>query len=398
MHPVNDIIGTKSNLLKNKTIVLGITGSIAAVETIKLSRELIRHGAKIIPVMSKSATKIIHPDAIWFATGKKPIIELSGDTEHVSLLGRVKKPADLFLICPATANTISKIAHGIDDNAITTFATTAIGSKIPMIIVPAMHLSMYDHKIIKENISKLKKNNIIFIKPNILKNKAKLPDQETIIAKVIRALSKNDYEDKKVLIIGGPTAEYIDDIRIIKNISSGKTAKNLAINAYYRGAYVELWYGSGTEKIPNYIKKTDFFTSNDIKELIQKTKMKNFDYIFLCAAISDYIPEKQKGKIKSKQKNLKIILNPNEKIIKKIRSSALKSKLIAFKAEEDDKDILEKSKKLLKENKLEFVIGNNIKGFKNDNNEIFIISDKKVISKKGKKQELTNYILDKVKT
>ena len=190
MHPVNDIIESKSKILKNKTIVLGITGSIAAVETIKLSRELIRHGAKVIPVMSKAATKIIHQDAIWFATGHKPIIELSGKTEHVSYLGRVKKPADLYLICPATANTISKISHGIDDTSITTFATTALGSKIPMIIVPAMHLSMYDNKIIKENIKKLKKNNVHFILPQIIKNKAKLPKQDKIIAEIIKKTYK----------------------------------------------------------------------------------------------------------------------------------------------------------------------------------------------------------------
>ena len=140
MHPADEIRGSKSNKLAKKKIVLGVTGSIAAVETVKLARELIRNGAEVFPVMTKSATKIIHPDALWFATGNKPIVELSGATEHVSFCGRVKYPADLLLISPCTANTISKIAHGIDDTTVTTFASTAIGSSVPIMIVPAMHL------------------------------------------------------------------------------------------------------------------------------------------------------------------------------------------------------------------------------------------------------------------
>ena len=258
MHPVNDIVETKGSFLKNKKIVLAVTGSIAAVETIKISRELIRYGAKVIPVMTKAATKIIHPDALWFATGKKPIIELTGDTEHVSYLGKVKKPADLLLICPATANTISKIAHGIDDTAVTTFATTAIGSKTPVIIVPAMHLSMYDHEIVQENIDKLKKIDINFIEPEIVKNKAKLCSNEKIVANVIKIIGKNDYKGKKVLVIGGPTQEYIDDIRVITNISSGQTAVNISKNAFFRGADVELWHGNIKSLIPEYIKKHTF--------------------------------------------------------------------------------------------------------------------------------------------
>ena len=116
MHPSDEIKGIKSKILLNKKIILGITGSIASVENIKLSRELIRHGAEVIPVMSKASTKIIHPDSLEFATGKKPILELTGKTEHVSYCGRVKEKANMLLISPCTANTISKIAHGIDDN------------------------------------------------------------------------------------------------------------------------------------------------------------------------------------------------------------------------------------------------------------------------------------------
>ncbi len=398
MHPVNDIIESKGNFLKNKKIVLAVTGSIASVETIKISRELIRYGAKIIPVISKAATKIIHPDALWFATGKKPITKLTGETEHVTYLGKVKEPADLLLICPATANTISKIAHGIDDTPVTTFATTAIGSKIPIIIVPAMHLSMYDHKIIQDNIKKLKKIGITFIEPDIIKNKAKLPTNEKIISTVIKNIGKKDYKGKKILVIGGPTEEYIDDIRVITNTSSGKTALNISKNAYLRGGDVELWHGDIKELIPDYIKKEKFFSNSDLKKLLERRKIKDFDYIFVPAAISDYIPEKKKGKIKSGKEKLIIELKPADKIIKNIRKLAPKSKIIGFKAEQNEKDIINKSNKLLKNNNLDYVIGNLITGFNKNKNKIWIVDQKKkTFSKKDTKENISNFILDKVK-
>jgi len=157
MHPINEIRGSKSKTLSGKRIVLGITGSIAAVECVKLARELTRHGAEVIPVMSKAATKIVHPDSIHFATGLEPIIELDGAVKHVELCGDTTGRADLLLIAPATANTISKMAQGIDDTSITTMASCALGSGMPIIIVPAMHNSMYTHGIITENIKRLKK-------------------------------------------------------------------------------------------------------------------------------------------------------------------------------------------------------------------------------------------------
>lgn len=398
MHPVEDIRGSKSKLLKGKVIVLGVTGSIAAVETIKLARELIRHGAEIIPVMSQAATKIIHSDSLWFATGKKPIVELSGATEHVSYCGQVKNPADMLLICPCTANTISKIAYGIDDTSVTTFATTAIGSKIPVVIVPSMHLSMYDHKIIQKNINKLKKLDITFIEPFIEKNKAKMPDIDKIVANVIRIIGKKDLTCKKILIIGGPTSEKIDDVRVISNRSSGKTAVFLAKNAFYRGADVELWYGAGAEPVPDYIKKTSIISVNDILKLVQTKNLKIYDSIIVCSAISDYIPIKQKGKISSDKEKLIVELKKAPKIISLLRKKAPKSKIIGFKVEDKKDKLPDKAINLLKKNSLDFVIGNMISGFECQENEIWIFDKNcKSIHKKGKKENLTNIILDLVK-
>jgi len=398
MHPADEIRGDKSKRLSKKRIVLAVTGSIAAVETIKLSRELIRHDAEVFPVMTPSATKIIHPDSLWFATGNKPIIELSGKTEHVSFCGRVKNPADLLLISPCTANTISKIAHGIDDTAVTTFATTAIGSDVPILIVPAMHLSMYDHKIVQENIKKCKKVGIKFIEPSIIKNKAKMVSIDEIVTYAIRETGKQDLSKRKILIIGGPTVEYIDDIRVITNRSSGKTAISLAINSFYRGADVELWYGSGREKPPNYIRTIGFKSINDISNLLKSKDLKKFDVIILCAALSDYIPRKYKGKIPSKKDKFVVEMLQAPKIIASLRKKAPNSKIIGFKVEENEFNLKEKARNLLKNNNLDFVVANTISGFDKDKNEIWIIDKMgKSIYKKGKKDRLADCILDKVK-
>lgn len=397
MHPADDLRGIKSKKLSKKRIVLGVAGSIAAVETVKLSRELIRHGADVIPVMTNAATKIIHPDALEFATSHKPIIELSGQTEHVFFCGLVKNPVDLLLICPCTANTLSKIAHGIDDTAVTTFATTAIGSGVPFVIVPAMHLSMYKHKVVQNNIEKCKELGITFIEPNIFQNKAKMPSIDEIVANVVINVGKQDLKEKNILIIGGATAEPIDDIRILTNKSSGKTAVSLANNAFERGANVEVWYGYAKETVPLYIPVKHFETIEDILSLLKSNK-KTFDAIIVCAAIADYLPKKHKGKISSGKNKLTIECSPAPKIIQKIREVEPKSKIIAFKVEENKKDLKEEALKLLSKNNLDVVVANTISAFGADENEILIIDkERKSITKKGKKEQLAGYILDTIK-
>jgi phosphopantothenoylcysteine decarboxylase/phosphopantothenate--cysteine ligase len=398
MHPSDDIKGIKSNILLNKKIVLGITGSIAAVENVKLSRELIRHGAEVIPVMTKAATKIIHPDSIEFSTGKKPILELTGKTEHVSNCGRVKEKADILLISPCTSNTLSKIAHGIDDNSVTTFASTAIGSRIPILIIPAMHISMYDHSIIKTNIKKLKKIGINFINPKIVRNKAKIADIEEIVSMIIRITGKNDLINKKILIIGGSTSESIDDVRFISNRSSGKTTLSFVINAFYRGGEVELWYGCSREVIPKFINTINFYSIKDLIKLLKTKDISKFDIIILCAAISDYTIDKVQGKIKTNKKKLILELKPSPKIISILRERAPNSIIVGFKLGEDEKNVIKEAKNLLKENKLNFVVANVISGIDSDKNKVWLLDEnEKKTMIKGYKLKITNDIFDIIK-
>lgn len=393
MHPSRDIYCSKSEKLRDKKIVVGVTGSIAAVETIKLIRELIRNGAEVFPVMTKNAQKIIHPESLFFASGRKTITEITGNVEHVSLCGDVKDKADLLLIAPCTANTISKIANGIDDTTVTTFATTAIGSEIPVIIVPAMHSSMYNHPIILENIRKLEKIGVNFIEPRMEEKKAKMPNVEVIVENAIRRIGENDLRNKKILIISGPTSEGIDDVRSITNRSSGKTGIGLAKNAFERGANVKLWYGNGTEKILDYVETERFVSAKDLEKKIKELK---YDIIVVCAAISDYTIKKYDGKIPSGKKEIILKLKPLPKIIKAIRRN-FKGFLAGFKLEShiSREKLLEKAYKYLKENNLDIIIANDIKNVKQYENEVIIVDKKRnVIMIKDRKEKIAEKILD----
>ena len=398
MHPAEELRGKKNNKLLHKRIVLGVTGSIAAVESIALARELIRHGATVYPVMTPAATRIIHPDALEFATSHKPVIQLTGQTEHVSWCGLVQDPVDLLLISPCTANTISKIARGIDDTPVTTCATTAIGSRVPVLLVPAMHLSMYDHKIVQKNIDICKEHGVLFIDPFISGNKAKLPEVDEIVETVIRTVGKRDLLNKKILIIGGATAEPIDDIRLLTNRSSGKTAVFLGINAFERGADVELWYGYATEPVPSYISYKRFETVTDLLKLMKNNSIKHFDSIIVCAAIANYIPKKQRGKIPSGKEKLSIECAQAPTILETLRSRVPHAKIIAFKTEEKKINVKRKTQQLLTKHHLDGAVGNTLAGFGAKDNEILILTKKgKSTWKKGKKEELASVILDMIK-
>jgi phosphopantothenoylcysteine decarboxylase/phosphopantothenate--cysteine ligase len=200
--------------LEGKTVIVGVTGSIAAVETIKLIRKLKRRGATVHVVTTPAARGILHPNALEYASQKPVINELTGKVEHVAFLGK-DGSADMLLIAPCTANTIGKVAHGIDDTPVTTCAVTAIGSGKPVVMVPAMHLSMYSQPLVRENINRLGEL-VHFVWPRIEEDRAKFADTREIVLTVERLLSQGDLAKKKVLITSGATIEAVDPIRILR--------------------------------------------------------------------------------------------------------------------------------------------------------------------------------------
>src|SRR5947207_11827739 len=185
MHPAERLRGRKSMKLQGKTIVLGITGSIAAVETVKLAHELIRHGAEVHAVLTRSATEIVHPNALQFATGNPVVTAITGSMEDMIMCGRDGK-ANLLLIAPCTANTMGKIAQGIDDTTVTTYAANALGSGMPILLAPAANESMMDNPAVAAKIRRVRELGVEFVEAKQQEAKEKIGDVETLVGRVIR--------------------------------------------------------------------------------------------------------------------------------------------------------------------------------------------------------------------
>lgn len=386
-----EITGKISNRLANKRIVIGMTGSVAVVEIVHLARLLMRNGAEVFAAMTLAAMDLIHPNLIEWATGNSVITELTGQIEHVHLCGQHPDKADLLLIAPSTANTIGKIAGGIDDTVVTTMATTALGTGIPIAIVPAMHATMYENPIVIENIKKLKKVGIVFIGPRIEEGKAKIASNDEILETVISLFTKKNFNGKKIVITAGPTRVWLDDIRFISNPSSGKMGIDIALEAASQGAEVILILGPTSEKVSNpYIKVIQIESPDNIISEIDK--LKEIDIFISAAAISDYKPKKVEGKIRSGKDNLEIQLIPTLKIIDYVKTKFPKSKIVGFKAETNisEKELITKAFESLEHHKIEMVVGNLVnkphQGFKSDTNAVVIVKG----DGKSKKVPLTS--------
>ena len=356
MHPAKRIHAAKSEKLKGKQIVLAVTGSIAAVETVKLSRDLIRHGAELVPVLSKDATEIVHPNALHFATGRVPIVRIDGSVPYIELVG-TDGTADLLLIAPATSNTVAKVAMGIDDTVVTTFAQNALGAGIPILIAPAMHETMYNNPLIAAHIHTLERLGVEFVTPKFEEEKAKLADLEEIVERVIRRIGTRELHGKRVVVITGSTVEPIDDVRVVTNRTSGETGIELAKAAFEKGADVELWLGRHHTIAPPYIPTKTFETTEDLHKLAESL---DADICVVPAAISDFSPKKSKGKIPSRGGPITIELSPTPKILPALRKGA--KVLVGFKAEAgvSPSELKSRAQDLMKEVGLDLVVANDV--------------------------------------
>lgn len=395
MHPTLELTGSKSTRLNGKKIVVGVTGSIAAVETLKLCRELVRHGADVRSVMSDSAQGIITPDALHFACGRPPIFRLDGGVQHVELFSSAER-ADLFVISPCTANTISKIAMGIDDTPVTTCATTALGAGVPILIVPAMDLSMWNHKIVKENIGKLRKLGVAFVGPLIEEKKAKITPYQRIVAEILRAAGPRDFSKRRVLVIAGSTEESIDDIRVISNRSTGETGVAIARSLYARAAEVTLWMGRCEIPVPEWIPTVRFGTIGNLMELV--SAMGKFDIIIMPAAVSDYTVRKVRGKIPSAGNGLSLKLIPTPKVIAKIRKKS-SAYLVGFKLEAgvSEDELVHSAKSRMKALSLDMVVANSTKDVYRGRSRVYIIDrHENTIKVEGNKDFVADRICDRI--
>ncbi len=390
-HPSLDIVGTDGSELSGKRIVLCVAGSVAAYKAIELARLLMRHGADVVCVVSDAATKLIKPDYFKWATGNDVITKLTGDLEHIEVADY--KRSDLIIVYPGTANTLGKLANGIDDTPVSTVLTVGFGSRIPIVMALAMHEAMYYNKAVKKNIDFLK-GKVDFVSPVMIEGKAKAAEPEDVLDFVLKKFGYSSILHKKrILMTAGPTVEYIDPVRVVTNLSTGRTGVLLASELVSAGAKVTLVYGPGTVPPPAGAKVIPVRTSKEMFDAVKKEMKKKFDIVILSAAASDYSVENySKSKIKSSQKSLQIKLKQAPKIINYIKKWQKDVFLVGFKAETNlsKKKLEESARKKMRESKADLIIANDIgtKYQKNpDFNEILLVNSKKTVSSGWKRKE-----------
>jgi len=402
-HPVEEIKGSYFNIYEGKTIIFGLTSSAAVYKSIDVMRELIRRNARVIAVMSEEATKLISPLLIEWATGESVFTEFGGEVGHISL-GRI---ASSMIICPATANTIAKIAAGIGDTPVTLAALSILGFNKPLIIVPAMHYSLWSSPTFRDSLNELMNySNVVMVPPNIKEGKAKIAKVEDIVAAAEAAtLRGKDLDGFRILVTAGPSREYLDGVRFLSNPSTGKMGIAIAREAYFRGANVTLIHGPVTTSIPHYIRTISVMSAEDmLKAVLNEIKTHKYDAIIMAAAPTDFkFEDNIEGKLDS-SRGINVTLIPNPKISLEIRKY-FKGLIVGFSAEyvKGNKKLLkELALKKLYERGFDLVIANDISrrdiGFASDFNEVLIISEEGVIEiPKAPKSVIARAILDRVK-
>ncbi|MBS3131597.1 bifunctional phosphopantothenoylcysteine decarboxylase/phosphopantothenate--cysteine ligase CoaBC [Candidatus Woesearchaeota archaeon] len=376
--------------LKGRNIVIGVTGSIACYKALDLIKEFRKKGANVYVIMTYGASQLVPVRDFEKAANEVRTHTFDPGIDYRNYI-RKNKPmnhisfadiADLFLICPATANSIGKMAHGIADDLLT---TSILATLAPVVIAPAMNVKMWNNAIVQENVQKLRKAGMLFIDPEYgdlacgYKGIGRLANTEKIGEYIETiALKRKTLEGKKIIVTAGATSEEIDPVRVITNKSSGKMGTYIAEEAFLRGADVTLI--RGTNSVEPKIQMKDI-KINTAKELFNEVKrnIKNADILIHAAAVSDfYVSRKKNGKIKSGQ-TLALELNPTTKILENIKKLNKKIKLVGFKAEYrvSEKELVKRAFSLLKDADANFIVANDVgkkgRGFDADTNEVFIV-------------------------
>ena len=402
------------NIFYKKNIVIGVTSSIACYKVLGLIKKLRKLNANVHVIMTESATKLV--DIKDFEKASNNEVSVHSFNKKVNYIDFIKKDkqikhisladkADLFLICPATANTIGKIANGIADNLLT---SSIMATNAPVLICPAMNVKMWKNSIMQENVDKLKKLRYEFVAPEYgilacgYKGIGRLANLDEIVKRIeVTIQRKSDLAGKKILVTAGATSEEIDPIRVITNKSSGKMGVYLAEEAFLRGAEVTLIRGANSVE-PNYHFKD--IKINTVKELFNEIKknIKNKDIMIHAAAVSDFtINNKNKTKIKS-NKSMHLELTPATKIFENVKILKKNIVLAGFKAEyrTSKQELINRAYWLLKSANADIVVANDVgkkgAGFNTETNEVYIVDKNKKVKhiNLADKRIIGNKILD----
>ncbi|MBQ2642579.1 MAG: bifunctional phosphopantothenoylcysteine decarboxylase/phosphopantothenate--cysteine ligase CoaBC [Eubacterium sp.] len=396
-------------MLKGRTVVLGVTGGIAAYKIPNLVSMLVKLNCDVHVIMTKNATQFISPMVFETLTNNKCIVDtfdrnFNFDVKHVSLAKR----AELFMVAPCTANVIGKIASGIADDMLT---TTIMAAKCKKIIAPAMNTGMLENPIVQDNIEKLKKYDYEIIEPATGRlacgddGKGKMPEVEVLLEYILRELAcEKDLEGKKVLVTAGPTREAIDPVRFITNLSTGKMGYALAKNAMHRGAKVTLVTGPTSIEKPMFVDVVEVTSAEEMFNAVDE-RFDDMDIVIMSAAVADYRPKNVADeKVKKGDGDMTIELEQTKDIIQTMAERKKHQFICGFSMETEN--MIENSREKLKKKNMDMICANNVKedgaGFGVDTNVITIITEDEIeelpiASKYNVSSQIINTIKAKIK-
>jgi len=394
-------------MLTGKSIVLGVTGSIAAYKIANLASMLVKLNADVHVIMTQNATHFITPMTFETLTNNKCIVDtfdrnFNFDVKHVSLA----KKGDLFLVAPCTANVIGKVAGGICDDMLT---TTIMATKAPVLFSPAMNTGMWENPILQDNLQKLKRYGYHIIEPIEGRlacgdtGSGKMPSEETLLQHILLHLAKEkNLKGKKMLITAGPTQEAIDPVRFITNHSSGKMGYAIAKMAVLRGAEVTLVSGPVSIQPFAGIKKIDVRSAQDMFEAVT-SRSADQDVIIMCSAVADYKPAScADQKVKKNDAEMSIALTRTQDILGFLGAHKREGQvLVGFSMETEN--LIENSRAKLMTKNADLICANSIAsaqtGFAVDTNKVTLITQQEVTELPlCSKEETADLILDKVCT
>lgn len=392
-------------ILENKTVLLGVTGGVAAYKSASLASKLVKAGAEVRVIMTEHATNFINPITFESLTGHKCIVDtfdrnFEFQVEHVALA----KKADVIMIAPATANIMAKLAHGLADDMLT---TTVLASNAPKIIAPAMNTAMYENPLTQHNMELLRQYGMEVITPasGYLAcgdtGAGKMPEPEDLYEYILKAIAcPKDLKGLKILVTAGPTEESIDPVRYITNHSSGKMGYNIAKICMLRGASVTLVTGPTALSYPPFIEIIPVTTAREMYEAVT-SKSDSMDIIIKAAAVADYRPAHvADDKIKKSDSSMAIELEKTDDILKYLGTHKKEGQfLCGFSMETEN--MLENSRKKLKKKNLDMIVANNLKvsgaGFKGDTNVVTLITkDQEIELPLMSKEDVASNLMDHI--
>lgn len=378
--------------LTDVNVALGVTGSIAAVKVVELAHEFRRRGATVRAVMTDAAEGIVQPAAIEYATDNEVVTRLTGAVEHVELCG-VGGWADVFVIAPATANTIGKLAAAIDDTPVTTCATTALGSDCPVLIAPAMHAPMYNHPGVLDAIDDLEDWGVRFIPPRTEEGKAKIAAEDAIALTTARAVGPSPLAGRHVVVTSGATTEPIDPVRVLTNRASGRTGRAVARACYVRGADVTLVHDGDAV---HYADVRSVSTAAEMQEAVLAA-IPTADAFVSAAAVGDFTVDRRSEKLPSSD-TVTLTLEPGPKLIDAVRDAAPDLPIVAFKLEttEDDTDLIDAARDLCDRVDAAFVVANTTAALGAESSSVLFVDADDAEPFDGSKADLGTEIADRI--